>query len=580
MSAASASYISKRSRGLGIRSIWAHGLMVACAFLLLAMSFPNPGWFILAHVALVPLTLVSIRSTRKRTLFWMTYLGGVLWWLLMVHWLSRVTFGGYVTLCLYLGIYWPIFAMLMRIMDQRTRWPKCIAVPCVWVSLEFIRAHFLAGGFGWFAIGHSQAPFHPSQGSGQIVQLADLLGQWGVSFMVAMGSGMVVDLLTRSWHKSSKKWYRFSPAMRSVLLWMIALMFTLFYGAWRIRTTPITGPSVKVAVVQTNVPQSNKQAPTSESIVENWTRMVALTTRAGTQAKPDVVVWPETMSPAAFNSESLKYYQNAPTREKGYEIFYEQTQTLASNLGVHLFAGAHSKSNWQIVKMDDGREFIVPMERQNSVYHFQPNSAEPVVRYDKIHLVPFGEYIPWVSAVPWLKQLFIDYLSPHKIDYSLNAGTKMTRFTVPVKARNIRIAAPICFEDTISRLVSKMVYDGQGNKCVDVLINLTNDGWYAGSVQASQHTQNAVFRCIENRVPMARSVNTGISGFISSSGELSNWVQENNAFQNVSGYSTQQMVLDHRETVYGRWGRWPVVLLMIVTGLRLLLATLTSKKMV
>lgn len=578
MSATSASYNSRRSGGIGVRSTWVHVVLVMSTFILMALAFPNPGWGLIAHVALVPITLLAMRSTRRRTLLLSTYIGGVLWWLLMIHWLSRVTVGGYVTLSFYLGLYWPVYAVLMRLMDQRTKWPKCLSVPAVWVSLEYIRAHVLAGGFGWFNLGHSQAPFHPLHDPGQIVQIADLFGEWGVSFLVAMTSGVVVDMLTRPWNKSSNRWYRPSPAMRSVMLWMLLMVSTLFYGAYRIRTTPVSGQTVKVSVIQTNVPQDNKQSPDMQTLLDDWKRALELSVEVAAKDHPDVMVWPETMSPAAFNAQALEYYRDAPTAEKGYEVFYLQAEQLASRLKVNLFAGAHAKFDWQIVDMDDGRQFVIPMKRFNSVYLFPPMVGDSVTRYDKIHLVPFGEFIPWVSGVPMLKTLFMNYLSPHKIDYSLSRGQEKVIFNVPVDGHDVKMATPICFEDTISRLVRSMVYDGLGNKRVDVLVNLTNDGWYSGSVQAYQHTQNAVLRCIENRVPMARSVNTGISGFIDSRGELGNWVQVGDKFQEVDGYSTREMILDSRSTFYGRWGDWPMRVLLLLTLLRLVFATLLGRK--
>ncbi len=579
MSAATAVYNSRKSTGLGVRSWWAHAALVIGSFILLAMSFPNPGWSLLAYIALVPLTLLGMRSRSRKSLFIWTYIGGVLWWLLMLYWLNRVTVGGYVTLSFYLGLYWPAYVFLIRLMDRRTKWPKCFSVPAVWVCLEYIRAHILAGGFGWFCIGHSQAPYHPLQSPGQVVQLADTFGVWGVSFLVAMTSGMFVDMLTRPWNKSSRKWYKPSPAMRSVMIWLILMVATLFYGAYRIRTTPQSGPTIKTTVIQTNQPQDNRQAPTSESIAADWKRALELSVTAAITDKPDMMIWPETMSPAAFNARALEYYRNAPTKEKGYEEFYYQTEELASRMNVHLFAGAHAKSDWEFVELDDGRQFVVPQTRYNSVFHFTPRVGQSVTRYDKMHLVPFGEYIPWVSSVGFLKNLFMNYLSPHKIDYSLDAGQKMVVFNVPVDGRDVRVSAPICFEDTIGRLVRKMVYDGSGNKRSDVLINLTNDGWYAGSVQAYQHTQNAVFRCIENRVPMARSVNTGISGFIDSAGELGNWVQVDGKFQEVDGYATREMIIDARQTFYGRWGDLPMKLLLLATLLRIVFASFVGRKM-
>jgi apolipoprotein N-acyltransferase len=156
-------------------------------------------------------------------------------------------------------------------------------------------------------------------------------------------------------------------------------------------------------------------------------------------------------------------------------------------------------------------------ERYNSAVLLIPGRSTEL-RYDKVHRVPYGEYLPWVEGRPW------------------------------------RLAAPICFEDVMTYVPRKMVWDEKGKKRVDVLVNISNDGWFAGTAQAPQHEQIARFRCIENRVPMARAVNTGISGFIDSAGRIIARVAVDGRTQEVAGVATARVMRDDRVTVYGALG--------------------------
>jgi len=129
-----------------VRSILAHLALLVPTALLLGLAFPQPGWGFLAHVALVPATLAAAWSTRRKRLFWTSFLVSWAWWLVMIAWMSKVTGGGYVVLSAYLALYLPLYLLIWRRLNRTFRIPAVISVPMVWVSLEFVRGYFVAGG--------------------------------------------------------------------------------------------------------------------------------------------------------------------------------------------------------------------------------------------------------------------------------------------------------------------------------------------------------------------------------------------------------------------------------------------------
>ena len=197
--------------------------------------------------------------------------------------------------------------------------------------------------------------------------------------------------------------------------------------------------------------------------------------------------------------------------------------------------------------------------------------------YDKIHRVPFGEYIPWVESVPAMKRLFIKYLSPYEVRLHdpPRSTLDVVRYRSPpstssaladaASTGSAYFATPICFEDAVARVTRRMVYGTNSHKRADMLVNLTNDGWYAGSHQGPQHFQIAVFRCIETRTPMARSVNTGISGFIDSAGRVGPIAVNNGKTQQVEATAAHTVRFDPRVTLFSRLGHGPAILLTLVT---------------
>ena len=572
-----------RHAKLQARSITEHLTPLGISAILLMLAFPEPGWGWLAHIALAPAVWVAIRSSNSRHLAWTSYAVALVWWLIRISWMTPVTIGGYFALTAYSALYFSSGLLLVRHLDTQSRLPLTLTVPMVWVSLDVIRTYFPAGGFTWFSLAHSQASYLPDHDLSRIIQIADIFGEHGVTFLVAMTNGLIADFATQPWPASCRlnRKLKFLTA-----LWLIVFISAYFYGYYRIRETNTSSDqlNLNVVVIQTNVPQDNKNHPTLQQIEADWVRMMALSHQAVEQCPTaQLIVWPETMVPTALNRETLAHYQ-ASSSER--DRFHKDIQNFARTTGVHMLVGAHAYYDWKNIPTVDGQGYYqIPGKRFNAVYHYRPDGSQAPHRYDKIHRVPFGEYIPWVERVPILKKLFIKYLSPYEVDYTLRQGESWTIFSITTNQRRstvtdhsasrflhstkvakvTRIATPICFEDAVARVTRQMVYSPEGDKRADLLVNLTNDGWYADTHEGPQHFQIATFRCIETRTPMARCVNTGISGFIDSVGRVGPLVKVHGQHQNVEGFVASAVQYDSRCTWFSRLGHIPAIVLACMT---------------
>ena len=574
-----------------LRSFWWHLLLMGMSLALLGLAFPEPGIRWCAFVALVPACWVAVRSVSPLRLLWTSYLLSVIWWLVRIDWLAEVTGGGYLALSLFLAAYFPLSIQLVRWISLRYRVPVSLSLPLAWVSLEWVRGTFPAGGFSWFTLGHSLAPSRPDHDLLWPIQIADVFGDYGVSFLLAMANGAIVDLLALLW--SLVRRISFSGRLGLVLMLPVTAGLwggNWLYGQYRLNeTSPYKPRELRVAVVQTNVPQSNKSNPTVSSADADWARIVALSRKAAAEGfESMLIVWPETMVPAGLNADAILQYQKMISRSgmPGGDVYHKKLSLLSRELRAYLLIGAYAYFNWKTSPGPESHEqFLVPTERYNSAFVYGPDGQRFSRWYDKHHRVPFGEYIPWVEKWPWLKEQFVKYLTPVGADYTLYAGKDFTVFEFPAgggmrpetaeppdlpkdptQREKIRVVTPICYEDTVASLCRKMVYTAQGDKRADVLINLTNDGWYAGTDQGPQHLQIAVFRCIENRVPMARSVNTGISAFIDSYGRIGPQVVDDDQRQEVEGFAVRTVITDDRLTIYGMYGNLPVIALAVFTA--------------
>jgi apolipoprotein N-acyltransferase len=217
----------------------------------------------------------------------------------------------------------------------------------------------------------------------------------------------------------------------------------------------------------------------------------------------------------------------------------------------------------------------LPKHRRNVAYYFNATGLISDLRYDKIHLVPFGEYIPLRHTIPPLYRLFI-HLGPHDFDYTVTPGDwdALTAFPLPPPPAvpTSRFVTPICFEDADPRLVSRMFRGASGTKRADFIVNITNDGWFS-QPQLSQHLQIARFRSIENRVPTARSVNTGISAFIDSSGRVYQRLPAQ-----MAGTSVAEVRPDSRVTLFTRFGDWFAGTCTIATAMVMMWSLVQSRR--
>lgn len=562
---------SRRGEDRGISGVLAHLSLLAATAVLLGLTFPRVGVAWLAHWALVPAVVLAARASGARRLAWTSWLVFFVWWLVMARWLAMVTVGGYIGASIVLALYPMGSLLLVRWFDRRYRMPLVVALPLAWVSLEFLRGQFLAGGFGWFVLGHTQAPFHDGQQPGKLLQTADLFGEHTVGLLVAMTNGLLADLCLRRWTYVSPsgrpRLCRALPA--GTALWLAVMGVAWLYGRARLaETEALWRPGPRITVIQTNAAQDNRDPPTAEEAAADFAALISLTHDAAADGPPpDLVVWPETMVPRPLNPEAREGWPDAEDVESAVTLTARQVRA-------SLVAGASAELDFQPFELPDGATYLLPRRRYNSAYVYYPDGAL-AGRYDKVHRVPFGEYIPWVEWSPWLKGMFIRMFSPWGYDYTLKPGERFVRFTVPLTWRDedvvegeraavVRFATPICFEDAIPRVCRSMVFE-DGDKKADLLVNLTNDGWYPGTMQGAQHLQIAALRCVENRVPMARSVNTGISGFIDSTGRIGPLVKIDSQVQQVAGFATHRVQLDPRVPPFARWGEWPMWLMFSLT---------------
>ncbi|MFH1128006.1 MAG: apolipoprotein N-acyltransferase [Candidatus Omnitrophota bacterium] len=454
--------------------------------ILLIFSFPRANLWILSWFGFVPLFFV-LEDKSKAKAFLFAYFTGVIFWSGIIYWLIHVTLPGTIVLILYLAIYFGIFGLIVSSIIHR----PCLAgrqassiipslfIPSVWVLLEYLRSHLLTG-FPWALLGYSQYLNLP------IIQIADITGVWGVSFLIMMINMAVYSIVCRKMLTAREKQKYLLPAL--------FIIISLIYGYYKLYHLRVNtyGLPLKICVIQGNIPQEAKwDSRCMESILKKYLSLTASAAREN----PDLIVWPEAASPGILGEDDWVFQ----------EIF-----SLAKKIKIPLIVGA-------VVKEGDhyyGSALLV-----NS-------SGSIAARYDKLHLVPFGEYIPFKKTFPFLQTIV-------PIG-DIERGKDYTVFKSPAK-----FSVLDCFEDTFPELAREFVKHG-----AKFLVNITNDAWYKKTSAPYQHLQASVFRALENRVYLVRAANTGISGFISPEGKIISLVK-NEKGQNlfISGFDTNYIKL-------------------------------------
>ncbi|MEN8127243.1 MAG: apolipoprotein N-acyltransferase [Planctomycetota bacterium] len=547
------------------------GLMLASAVLLTVIHPPlNVSW--LAWIAWVPFILACRPDISARRLMICAYLGGLCFWFGNLYWLVIVTMPGYITFSIVQACYWPLMALSIRFIRQKNG-SLFLTAPLIFVGAEAVQG-WLFTGFSWYYLAHSQYQHL------RLIQICDIFGTLGVSVLVAMGNGLLARLILRHIQKKQQcgitpkqkqrpVWYRFGGVVQLVTFHVL-LAGTLLYGNHRLRETPsyqTEGPLL--GSVQPNVPAYVKEEmDNAQELLDDLITDSEKCIDAGAK----LVCWPETMVLAAMNPD---YIDAAPTPAPGR--YREQILKHINNRGYVVF-GATS------VGIDYQQGQPVATDQYNSAFLYRPDgTADPQI-YHKIHLVPFGEYIPFRN-IQWLYRFFM-FFNPYDYDYSLTAGTDYTRYEIEADGRKYGFGVLICYEDTDPTVTRKLVLDTDGHKKADWLVNISNDGWYVHfkerqvvpMVELAQRVAISTFRCVENRISIIRSVNTGISCLIEPTGKIRNSYAAGNLpdeamdRQGVAGWFVDSIPIDSRITFFSRYGRWLDVLLGTGWSLILLLS--------
>jgi apolipoprotein N-acyltransferase len=519
------------------------------AGLALWWAFPPVEWSWLAWVALVPLFWLVIQPGPRLLLYLSAWGGGLVFWVLSVQWV-RLTdpsaWLAWLVMAFIFSLWWPAFLALARLAVFRLDLPLMMAAPILWVGLEYIRAHLVTG-FPWYYLGHSQYRFLP------LIQIADTTSALGISFLIAVVNAWIVDLLSLPLLRRSARGIRLATR-QIVRLWIVTLLIggTLAYGEYRISTAQFRdGP--RLALLQTNFPQRYKMGGDPLLLLQRIEHLVSLA--ISVKPRPDLIVWPETAYPYGY----ISIDSALPPAELKRQVGLLSGQPTAAD-----WTDRKEKIADYLHGMTDtaGRPMLVGSlyydHRQDGFSKY--NSAilfEPMVRsiraYHKIHLVPFGEFIPFLDALPWLT-----VFTPYRNGYvpTLNFGHN----ALPLSLGPYRIATAICFEDTVPHMIRRFFRETTDGRQPDVLVNLSNDGWFHGSAELDMHLAVSVFRTIEHRVPLARAVNTGISALIDGNGEIRDALpRETETVLSVS------VPLDDRTSNYTVLGDWVGISCLAVT---------------
>lgn len=454
-------------------------LLPAGSGLLMALALPPFDYGQIAWVSLIPL-FFALEGCERGEAFRRGYIAGLVFFGMTTWWTVHVTLPGMVGLVAFLALYFGVaamwFAELLAPTGNETKprsdsifWNLLASVlgAAGWVTLEWVRGNFLFGGFGWNGLGVTQHQMEP------LIQFACFTGVYGVSGLLCLLNFTlfftVRRLIDNATHSTERRRLSYEFYVATILI-----CAALIHGMRTIQGRRSTRV-LSLVLVQGNIPQSLKFDPAEKPmILERYRRNTA--TALIQQPQPDLIIWPETAAPE-------------PVR---YDV---ETFDLVTNLV--------AKANAPLLTGTiDVTPYPEPSEAFNSAMLIRSDgSLGPV--YRKMHLVPFGEYVPWRRYLPFMK-----WLTPIG-ENSFERGSEFTKFDLPTA----RFGVVICFEDTVPDLYRKFVEPD-----VDFMVNITNDGWFKESPASELQLANAVFRTVETRRPLVRATNNGVTCIVDECG--------------------------------------------------------------
>ena len=469
-------------------------LLVIASAWLWALGVGGAGYAWLAWVALIPL-LTALQGVSVRRGLMLGYVGGLCFYLIAFPWITEVVgvrWYDYLLLASYLGMYLALFGGIYAAASSRTDHPAVLLTPALWVTMEFAWSH---AGFLTLPtlIAYSQYR------SPLVLQIASLTGPYGVSFLIVMVNALGAKLV-RAKRPSRPEWIYVA----------LILPGALGFGLWRLSTAE-TVDTLTIAVVQANIPQALKWEKAYYR--QHLEKHVRLTREAVEQHAPDLVIWPESAVPGYFT---------------GFGPFRD-VLALGKELETHLLVGGAG-----LPKSAKGgasaRSF-------NAAYLISGNGSL-VDEYHKRHLLPFAEYVPMRDSLPWPER------------FTRGRGSFIPGEEVKILVVDGEpFAVMICWETLFPDLVRESALAG-----ANFLVNIGNEAWFGDTAAPHQFFAANVFRAVENGMSVARSLNTGVSGFVDPYGRIMATVSEKGEETFVAGYASARVPIVRERTFYTRHG--------------------------
>jgi apolipoprotein N-acyltransferase len=517
-------------------------ILVALFALTHSVIFHRPVFSVLAFVSLIPLLVCLRLCTSRREAFVFGYIAGIATTALTYYWMLHVAVTGFVAICIYLGIYTAIFSALsyehiqiLASVGQAKRKfvaVKILTVSSLWVLIEFIRGNMPVMKFPWALISYSQWK------NLNFIQIAEWVGPYGISLVIVLLNLSLFALLLLIHNASRQKVSFLSLIVSLVMMFLCAApaVANQIYGRVLLEKAQAQLDSgamtqTRISVIQGNIPQEEKWDDKIQRMI--LTKYLGLTQQVSLD-DPDLVIWPETSFPGFWEYEP----------EMANRVLL-----LARSMNTPLLIGAPTY-----------RETHEGVERMNSVIHVSKEGGE-INRHHKLRLVPFGEYIPFFK---WLRRLFYDIglFSPGETETIFEYATRGDPARLPEEdggSPTVKFSTLICFEDIFPDLCRLYVKKG-----ARMLVNVTNDAWFKNTTAPYQHAQSSVFRAVENRVPVVRAANTGLSCFIDITGRVYDSVRIRGKEIMVDGFKTAKVAVSATETFYTRFGDLVVMIAFLL----------------
>jgi apolipoprotein N-acyltransferase len=503
---------------------------------LLVASFPKFDLGFLAWVGLLPL-LVTINEKSLKYSFLLSFASGIVFFLGIFSWIlvvPKYTLIHHLLLAIYLGSYFGVFGLIFSFISGRSgKTFALFGVPFIWVSLEYIRSNLSFLALPWGLLGHSQYQYP------LVVQIASFAGTYSISFLIVMVNCALTVIILPLLYRSEKHALFSNKGRKSFVIATASLVvFTLIYGKL-IMSQKVIGKEIKVSVVQGNIEQAKKWDPVyAQEIMQTYARL----TQEASKDQPAIIIWPETATPGLITQDPS---------------LHTEVKKIAKETSAYLIIGS---AQHQKFKGEGEKRY----KYFNSAFLIHPDfQVLRHQRYHKIHLFPFGEYLPYKETLPWS-------LINVRESGNYAPGKEWTVFNLPES----RFAVTICWENIFPDLFRQFVKRG-----AQFMVNITNEAHFGRTAAPYQLAAISVFRAVENRVFVVRCANTGISCIIDPHGRIVDRVKDGDGQDVfVQGWLNGSVIPLDSKTFYTRYGDWEVWVSVLGTVMFLTIAVIKRFK--